>query len=655
MQVWSTGQDQVAVIKRQLLRMVHGLSIFLDVDDLEDIGALERYIDETMVVLIFLSRGYFQSRNCLREVRAAMERARPVILVLETDETKDGFALEDAREECPEELRDFVFGPLGDERTVISWHRITVFQLCSLKQITQTVLSHTPLYEDKPAQALYLDADVSVDKLKLQQPLVAYASPSNPGCAAALKELAEAAGYGVGELAVVHTPPGGMFEPAAAPNAMIVRFNPFGARGGAEVRIDSISVCFDDVASAETSRGRTARLRAASELDAEEGQCETTSIERSSTTSSGEPPPPPGAETPESGSPGSALPPGDSSARRAGKVRGLGSTLVLSLDSGSDTSRLALPRRGSPHGSRSDMSWKASPRRRPQQLHLRKQYFVLYLNRETFVGAPGAVLARDVAEALKCRVSIVMLHENDPELGGIPFGHFFKTTPRELIEAGLYMPIAVAMHPAPHREVSLTLAAQALGASKKKRSVALASLLGGVRRSVQSRGPSSDRKQASQRESARDWFRRQAKWIGTRTGLATEPPPPPPRPLPRLPPPDDPSLPGLSDRDRFKLKALPPPDDPLTWPALSDRDRFKLEAVDTIGGAVGAALARTAETSTKSISESLCVICWDKPRTFAGYPCGHHCICESCAPGAVGMHCPICRAEMVDIVRIYDA
>ena len=127
--VWSTGQDQVAVIKRQLLRMVHGLRVFLDVDDLEDIGALEKYIDESMVVLIFLSRGYFQSRNCLREVRAAMERNKPLILVLETDEAKGGFALlEEARGECPDELHDYVFGPRQEkQRTFINWHRITVF------------------------------------------------------------------------------------------------------------------------------------------------------------------------------------------------------------------------------------------------------------------------------------------------------------------------------------------------------------------------------------------------------------------------------------------------------------------------------------------------------------------------------------------------
>jgi len=570
-QVWSSGQDQVAVIKQQLLRMVHGLNIFLDVDDLEDIGALEQYIDETMVVLIFLSRGYFQSRNCLREVRAAMERARPVILVLETDEVKGGFALEDAREECPEELRDFVFGPLGDERAVTPWHRITVFQLCSLKEIARMVLSHTPLYADKPAQAVYLDTDVSVDKLKLQQPLVAYASPNNPGCGAALKELVDAAGYGVAELAVVHTPPKGMFKPVAA---MVVRSDPFGARGGAEADVDSMSISFW-----LTSRGRAARRRAAStKQDAEVGQGETTpgrETEPSDTPSSGEPPLPPGAEIPGSDSSGSTPTPGGSSAPHAGGVRGLESTLTLAHDSCSDTPKLPLQRR------------------RPEQLHLRKQYFVLYLNRETFMGAVGAVLAREVVKALECRVSIVLFHENDPALGGVPFGHFFKTTPRELIEAGLYMPIAVAMHTEPHREVSLVLAAQALGGSKKKRGVALASLLGGVRRSGQSRGPSIDDMKALKRKPGRVWFRRQAKLIG----LATEPPPPH-RPPPHWLPP------------RLLLPCDPPP----LPPSLSARKRSKLpasgdEVNPTEKEAAGAALDRTSKNSDSSISDSLCVIC----------------------------------------------
>ena len=39
--IWGTGQDQCANIKRQMLLYVPGVSVFLDVDDLQDIGELE--------------------------------------------------------------------------------------------------------------------------------------------------------------------------------------------------------------------------------------------------------------------------------------------------------------------------------------------------------------------------------------------------------------------------------------------------------------------------------------------------------------------------------------------------------------------------------------------------------------------------------------
>ena len=38
---WSSGQDQAATIKRQLARMLPGLFIFLDVDDLDCINKLD--------------------------------------------------------------------------------------------------------------------------------------------------------------------------------------------------------------------------------------------------------------------------------------------------------------------------------------------------------------------------------------------------------------------------------------------------------------------------------------------------------------------------------------------------------------------------------------------------------------------------------------
>ena len=51
--------------------------VFLDVDDLQDIGDLEGYVRATGVMLFFLSKEYFQSRNCLREIRASLEQEKP--------------------------------------------------------------------------------------------------------------------------------------------------------------------------------------------------------------------------------------------------------------------------------------------------------------------------------------------------------------------------------------------------------------------------------------------------------------------------------------------------------------------------------------------------------------------------------------------------
>ena len=60
---WGTGQDQMRVIKARMRELVPELQIFLDVDDLEDIANLQGYIERTQVVLVFCSKGYFQSKN----------------------------------------------------------------------------------------------------------------------------------------------------------------------------------------------------------------------------------------------------------------------------------------------------------------------------------------------------------------------------------------------------------------------------------------------------------------------------------------------------------------------------------------------------------------------------------------------------------------
>ena len=92
------------------------MSIFLDVDDLEDIGKLENYIFDSAAVLIFVSKGYFKSANCLREARTTVTNSKPITLV--HDPVRGGATVEHIMtEECPEELRRPIFG----RRDVIVW------------------------------------------------------------------------------------------------------------------------------------------------------------------------------------------------------------------------------------------------------------------------------------------------------------------------------------------------------------------------------------------------------------------------------------------------------------------------------------------------------------------------------------------------------
>ena len=88
----------------------------------------------------------------------------------------------------------------------------------------------------------------------------------------------------------------------------------------------------------------------------------------------------------------------------------------------------------------------------------------VYLNAETWVGTPGQELAEQVRKARAEHAAIVMIHENDAASGGCEFGHFFSTTPRDLIQGGLYKALALAFYPQPFRHTSSCLIARALGA-----------------------------------------------------------------------------------------------------------------------------------------------------------------------------------------------
>lgn len=54
---------------------------------------------------------------------------------------------------------------------------------------------------------------------------------------------------------------------------------------------------------------------------------------------------------------------------------------------------------------------------------------------------------------------------------------------------------------------------------------------------------------------------------------------------------------------------------------------------------------------------SECYICYERSIDSVLYMCGHMCMCYTCAiqqwRGKGGGHCPLCRAPIRDVIRIY--
>jgi hypothetical protein len=199
--VWSTGQEQCVVIKRQLQLLLPGVVIFLDEDDMEDIDELETYVHASGVILFFLSKGYFISRTCLREVRLALTKETKPVLVHERQVKMGGGTLGDLQAECPTDVRGQIF-----LRVPITWHRISQYQNLTLKLIATEMLRQSPKYRltdgggggesprapRKPKEPLnlVLRGEINPVELAFRKPVMIWCSVGNPGAAAVARELA---------------------------------------------------------------------------------------------------------------------------------------------------------------------------------------------------------------------------------------------------------------------------------------------------------------------------------------------------------------------------------------------------------------------------------------------------------------------------------
>ena len=83
---------------------------------------------------------------------------------------------------------------------------------------------------------------------------------------------------------------------------------------------------------------------------------------------------------------------------------------------------------------------------------------------------PTALLHNEQVRAARgLGISVILVHECDDARGGCEFGHFFQTTPGDLISDGLYGRVAVAFQGGQHRTVSLCLLAREIGAVRYRK------------------------------------------------------------------------------------------------------------------------------------------------------------------------------------------
>ncbi len=56
-------------------------------------------------------------------------------------------------------------------------------------------------------------------------------------------------------------------------------------------------------------------------------------------------------------------------------------------------------------------------------------------------------------------------------------------------------------------------------------------------------------------------------------------------------------------------------------------------------------------------AEPMCVVCLERPRTMAIFPCRHRCLCTVDARHfeGPGKACPICRGPVTSVLAIFDA
>ena len=119
-------------------------------------------------MLFFLSKGYFASGNCKKEITFTLANENPIILLHETDPDRGGVPISQIHADCDAasqgEWLDRIFVP---RRPVIPFHRVKEFKIISLKMIVASLLQHQRNGNETISMEAKLKRADDEEKLKL--------------------------------------------------------------------------------------------------------------------------------------------------------------------------------------------------------------------------------------------------------------------------------------------------------------------------------------------------------------------------------------------------------------------------------------------------------------------------------------------------------
>ena len=402
---------------------------------MDDVGRIPEYVGSSQCVMMFLSKGFFWSAPCQREIRAALQSEKPLVLVHEANLKHGGISLDTIESQCLDEWRDQIF---ASNHPVVSWQRQHIYQIVSIKAIASALLHASPRFKEPPL--LYVRGETLRETLHFPRLVRAYASPHNPGAHEAAQELLER----------LNEQDGGSHTWLQEPQHF-------------EVTKEAPSNLPNRRAQSPDIRGRlSSPWRKARRLSVVE----------------------------------EALKIADRTHLHASRWNGVLSSMKTSISAGAATHLCGTNVRShhqwvaSPLSATVSLACHVPPRGCTVDARL---HSFLYLNERTFEGEAGQALADELRRVLINRsrsvrsskrssmtgatsershvpMKVILVHENDPGKGACEFDRLFRVTPEDLVRYNLYGPVAIPFLTGEHRAVSHLEAAKAMGALVSRRS-----------------------------------------------------------------------------------------------------------------------------------------------------------------------------------------